>query len=283
MEKGYCHICQEYKNLTFEHIPPRKAFNFIPAKSLEGDEVLKLISDENRMPWEMKGLKYVSKQRGMGSFSLCQRCNNLTGNYYGTEYIKFAHTIHNLFPNIKEQIKKNDLNIARIYIKGINPLLFAKQVLSMFCSTCDHITKNDSNIKNLLLNKTQKGIDLKKYRLSMFIIDQYKIGYTGFQAMYIRDIGIIKIATIDAYPFGFVLEFDPRNDIKRPELDITSFLNEYECQEYDLEFGIPLLERNSLLSCDYRSKSEIIKCVKANKNYRKELQKNKNSRTRSGS
>ena len=37
--------------------------------------------------------------------------------------------------------------------------------------------------------------------------------------------------------------------------------NDYECKEYDLEFGIPNLERNNIISCDYRSKDEIIKCV----------------------
>lgn len=65
MKKGYCHICQEYKDLTFEHISPHKAFNYISARSIEGDEVLKLMTDENRMPWETTGLKYKSKQRGM--------------------------------------------------------------------------------------------------------------------------------------------------------------------------------------------------------------------------
>ena len=64
-------------------------------------------------------------------YSLCQRCNNLTGKYYGMEYIKFANTVDRLFPEI---LKKNN-KIAGIHIEGINPLLFAKQVLSMFCST----------------------------------------------------------------------------------------------------------------------------------------------------
>ncbi len=35
LKKGYCHICQKYKDLTYEHIPPRKAFNYTRAKSIE--------------------------------------------------------------------------------------------------------------------------------------------------------------------------------------------------------------------------------------------------------
>ena len=30
-EKGYCHICGEFTKLTFEHIPPHKAFNYTPS------------------------------------------------------------------------------------------------------------------------------------------------------------------------------------------------------------------------------------------------------------
>jgi len=269
LEKGYCHICQKYKDLTYEHIPPRRAFNYTRARSIEGNEILKLMSDENRMPWETGGLKYISKQRGMGIYSLCQKCNNLTGEYYGNEYVKFANTIHRLYPEIQKRIKDKDSNVVGIEILGMKPLLFAKQVLSMFCSTCPNITKKDSDIIDLLLNKEKTGLDSKKYKLSMFLLKDYKIGYTGLQAMYVTGIGTRLLATIDAYPFGFVLEFDPNDKIKTPELDITSFFNEYECAEYDLNFGIPLLERNNIFSCDYRSKEEIIKCVSKNRKIEK--------------
>lgn len=259
MEKGKCHICQKEGKLTFEHIPPHKAFNFQRAKSIEGEEIEKVICDSDRMPWDYSNLKYVSKQRGMGMYSLCQKCNNLTGKYYGNEYIKFASTVHRLFPEILEKNNK----IAGIHIEGINPLLFAKQVLSMFCSTCPNITKKNPEIIDLLLNKSKTGLDLSKYRLSMYLLKERKIAYTGIQAMYVSEVGIRMLASIDAYPFGFVLEFDPK--IKCVELDITSFFNEFEDKEYNLDFGIPILERNIPFSTDYRTKEEIIKCIEANK------------------
>lgn len=262
---GICHICQKEKELSFEHIPPHKAFNWTPAKSIEGDEILKLISDEERMPWEMDGLNYKQKQRGMGLYSLCNDCNNITGAYYGTEYIKFANTIDKLFPKIIEKCKKNKTNVTDIYIKGMNPLLFAKQILAMFCSTCPNITKNDEHIKDLLLNKDLKGLDPKKYKLSMFLLNQYKIGYSGMQAQYVAGFGIRTLATIDAYPFGFVLEFDPKDFFSTPELDITGFFNNYNNQEYDMNFGLPILERNNVFSCDYRTQEEIKKCIEEQK------------------
>lgn len=101
----------------------------------------------------------------------------------------------------------------------------------------------------------------------MFLLNQYKIGYNEIQAQYIGCFGVKVIATIDAYPFGFVLEFDPKDNFANPELDITSFFNVYENKEYDMHFELPILERNNIFSCDYRTKEEIKKCVEDNSNY----------------
>ena len=150
----------------------------------------------------------------------------------------------------------------------MNPLLFAKQVLSMFCSTCPHITKKYPEIIELLLNKSKRGIDTNKLRLSMFLLKERRIAYTGVQAMWVSNMGIRVVASIDAYPFGFLLEFDPK--IECVELDITSFLNDYEDTAYNMNFGIPILERNMPFSTDYRTKEEIMACVEENKRKEKE-------------
>lgn len=255
MKKGKCHICQEETELTFEHIPPHKAFNSHTVKIIEGEELIKTICDESKIPWDYSNLKYSLNQKGMGMYSLCSRCNNLTGKYYGNEYIKFANTIDGLFP----EILKHNKNVIGIKVKEMNPLLFAKQVLSMFCSTCSCITRKNPEIKELLLNKSQRGIDTKKIRLSMFLLKGRKIAYTGVQYMFISGIGLRAIASIDAYPLGFLLEFDPK--IECVETDITSFFNDYEDKTYDIEFGLPIFERNMPLSGDYRTKNEIIKCI----------------------
>ena len=38
---GICHICGEYGKLSFEHIPPKNAFNAKRAKVYDGNEILK--------------------------------------------------------------------------------------------------------------------------------------------------------------------------------------------------------------------------------------------------
>ena len=88
---GTCALCGAETQLTFEHIPPRCAFNNHPAKSYSGDELIKTIAGEKRKPWDLSGLKYSNDQKGFGMYSLCSKCNSYTGKYYGNEYKKFAY------------------------------------------------------------------------------------------------------------------------------------------------------------------------------------------------
>lgn len=265
MEKGYCHICQKYKNLTFEHIPPYKAFNYLPAKSIEGDEAIRLIGEKGRMPWDTTGLKYKSKQRGMGIYSLCESCNNLTGTYYGDEYIKFAKTIAKLLfdNNIKEK-KSIGISIENVYISRI-----AKQVLSMFCSIYSGFTKKYSFVKELILDKDKTLDNFSQFRITMFLLKEYKIGYTGLNAMCLSDGTIKTVAEIDAYPLGFILELEPTG--KPSDADITNFLSHKYNEKFNVDFGLNIRERNIMFPTDFRTKEEIIACIKQNQKEYKEL------------
>lgn len=53
----------ERKKLTFEHLPPNKAFNFTPAKPVNGGDFIHASDDKNRVPWDLSGLKYQNQQR----------------------------------------------------------------------------------------------------------------------------------------------------------------------------------------------------------------------------
>lgn len=63
---GICHICGKEKELTFEHLPPRKANNSNRAKAIVGDELTKHIAGNNK-PWDFSDCKYKNMQRGMGA------------------------------------------------------------------------------------------------------------------------------------------------------------------------------------------------------------------------
>ena len=269
MKQGYCHICQKYGNLTFEHVPPHKAFNDRRAKSIEGNEAIKLISEKDRMPWDTTGLKYKSKQRGMGIYSLCSSCNNLTGKYYGNEYIKFAQTMAKV-------IFDNDISgksMIGVKLEGVYVSRIAKQVLSMFCSTYPGFTKIYPIVKDLILDKDETIEDISKFRITMFILKEFKIGYTGLTAMAYGNGKIKIVAEIDAYPFGFVLELEPKED--NPDLDITHFLSHKYDEKFDLEMGINIRERNIMFPTDFRTKEEIMACKEENNRKIEEINKQK--------
>ncbi len=67
-----CHICGRMTKLSFEHVPPRSAFNNTGV----------LIADMNfEQPLTVKGVPQGARifQLGMGSYSLCPKCNSDTG------------------------------------------------------------------------------------------------------------------------------------------------------------------------------------------------------------
>ncbi len=76
---GICALCGKYfDDLSFEHIPPRSAFNKLSARAFSGEDFI----GSTDVPWELKHLPYDDLQRGTGKYSLCNTCNNFTGVLY---------------------------------------------------------------------------------------------------------------------------------------------------------------------------------------------------------
>jgi hypothetical protein len=80
---GLCHICGKYGKLSFEHSPPEAAFNHRP---LVYAAIKKLIGTSN-----LDNPKGRTQQRGAGAYTLCERCNNLTGHWYGGAFVEMAY------------------------------------------------------------------------------------------------------------------------------------------------------------------------------------------------
>ena len=254
MKYGKCKICGKVGKLTFEHIPPKGANNDRRAMVITGEELLKTVTDENRDPWNYDGLKYINEQKGMGLYSLCSECNNLTGAFYGTEYIKMTNTFLKLI--FDNRIDDSDYGYIDVGLENVYIARFIKQVLSMFCGTTLGLTTKYPSIKRLILNKDAKYRTKPKYRISMFLLKEYRIGYTGVNVLF--DHGNIQtVSEIDAYPFGFIFEYDPKGETDN--LDIMEFLKYSYNESANLRMRIPIRERNIMFPLDYRKKEEIKK------------------------
>ncbi len=256
---GKCALCKKECELSFEHIPPRAAFNSTPAKPVSGMELFKNIE---RMPWETDGLHYSNQQQGMGVYSLCPNCNNNTGSWYGEAYTDLARKVHYLLSNDLPP-EAHSLEIMNIY-----PLKIIKQVFSMFCS----VNRNNGNsyfdyLRSFVLDKDLVGIDKSKFAVYMYFT---KSLFKKYAPMSVAICGIdnkiktLLVSEITAYPLGFVLLFDPENAINEFGVDITGFADCKFDNKAAVKMPLCIKEMNDIFPTLYRSREEIKNCVEEN-------------------
>ena len=254
--EGYCHICGEYTELTFEHIPPKQAGNRSQVNEISGDILISSFADIKRLPWDLSGLKYKQKQKGMGKHTLCQSCNNNTGSWYGEDYIIFSNTMAALL--VKE---KPQPNMGVSFTIEMRPLNFIKQVLSLFCSINKYPL--NKNISDFILQKESNEFIYDEYILSMFLYIGSFQKFLGTSALCsLPDKGddklkAIFVSEICTYPLGFCL-YKRSEDLKDIiGTDITYFTNYSIDESSEVEISLPVLTSNSFLPQDYRLRNQF--------------------------
>ena len=259
---GHCALCGKCGELTFEHIPPKSAFNKTPVKPVTGKTWL---SNPNTLPWDLSNMPYVHLQKGMGLWSLCKQCNNFTGTMYGTAYRDFAESIAK---TLEIAIKTGDkgVEISRIY-----PLRIAKQILSMFCSVNPPDMFNLDDLRAFVMDKNAVGIVREKYRLQMYFLKNNMMKLNGLSAVINFDpkTGLLQktslVSEIAAYPLGFLLYLYPDPSQEYDGIDITPFTS-YRYEDMGcVRLPIDIKEVNNILPLDYRTKEDIIKTIDENK------------------
>ncbi len=117
-QKGYCKICGEFGELTFEHLPPRSAFN-------ERGVLLHSLTHLQDARYQLRGETPKRRlNRGLGTYSLCGRCNSLTGRWYGPDYLTWAQQAMSYLDLVE--------TTQVVYLPfRIRPLSVLKQIVSM--------------------------------------------------------------------------------------------------------------------------------------------------------
>jgi hypothetical protein len=259
---GRCALCGIEKELTFEHIPPRMAFNAIPTKTVSGDALYNSISEE-RLPWDVSGLPYKNQQGGMGVFSLCKQCNNDTGAWYGNDYVQFSQGINYvLYKNKAHTGQSYQFNFKELY-----PLRIIKQILSMVCSVNQSII-DDKRIKtlaNFVLSKEAVSLDKSKYKICLYLSTSGCAKLCPLTVMVKSDTDIIVLSELSTFPLGIIIYFKYPNNYTYAGADITSFCDYKYDEKCSVEMILPVLETNNLFPEDYRTKEEILECININK------------------
>lgn len=250
---GNCHICGKYGKLTFEHIPPKCAFNNKIARVYTGDSLIKLISEKNRLPWDNTGLRYKSLQKGMGEYSLCSDCNNIMGALYGEEYAKWFYSVLEMIRSNKDAYL--NAGSANFKFKDVYPGRFIRQILSIVCSTYPGFVYDYPFVKDLILNKDYAYTGKVDFKIYMYLLKNPYNGYTRKTALILKEFSIKIVDQIDLYPFGFIICMSAHEE---QELNITNFINYGYNDKAEIEFNINVHEKNNILPTDFRSKTDII-------------------------
>ena len=236
--KGVCHICGKYGELTFEHIPPEKAFNSQRAKIYNGDEALKRSKGEQA--------RYCNLQQGMGKYSLCQSCNNNTGAWYAQTYCDFAmDVIKSLYKN--EPLEHGD--VVEFTFRECPVLQIVKQVITMFCSLLPYEEVQRLGFDKLLLEKESNTINRELFDLRMYLTPietgQLMCGPTGVFIKKDKGVETVWVADLCTYPFGFILNLTPEIPVKYGGSIMDMFNLKYD-DKCDFKLSLAHLERRSV-------------------------------------
>ena len=281
---GNCRICGIYtKELSFEHVPPKSAFNDRPAV---GKHIFDLI---NKDPDEYTSGKGYKSQRGAGAYTLCKKCNNDTGAWYGDAFAYFAHQSLDILNHANGQP-------SLYYPFRIYPLRVIKQIITMFFSVnSDLFRLNHPDLVKFVLNKNERYLSPDIRILVYFTLGPHAryAGGTSISSIeinpdeisrdmlddmlnqYERDYPKSLYSSEIAFPpLGYVLSFglEPLDN----ELTDISFFAKYS-YDYRRSFylKLPVNPVHTWYPGDYRSKEEIRNNFEENTQIEKEIQERK--------
>jgi hypothetical protein len=82
---GKCSVCGVTALLSYEHVPPRSAFN--AARVFVGDSKRLFGPKSYEQYFSPKG---IYDQKGAGGYTICENCNNNPGSWYVPSYLEWV-------------------------------------------------------------------------------------------------------------------------------------------------------------------------------------------------
>lgn len=241
---GICKLCKQERELTYEHTPPRSAFN-------KNTSFYKLTTDEyfkNAKEYVERKIKPKTRkeQGGVGNYCLCKACNDFLGSKYVNDYKRFAEISYSIL---------HEYPVAKCYqfeVTDINPLNFLKQIIAIFiCNNNPSFTITYPGLIEFVLDENSNNLP-ERYKVYMYLSNEGVI--RNGSIMYTNVYG--AICDFKFTPFGFVLSIDNTNPILELS-DITNFKKAQPSFKY--KFPIVLNKFSTIypFPMDFRSKEEI--------------------------
>lgn len=196
-------------------------------------------------------------QKGMGSYTLCKKCNNDTGAWYGNRFVQFCKKGMLI-------LKRSNYKPSLYYFMDIYPLAIIKQIVSMFLSiNSTRFRDRHPDLVTFVLNRERKYLD-REYRIYIYFNHSGMHRATPFSAKLDFNASTMAhyktsyMTEISYPPFGYLMTFNsdpPDSEI----VDITYFAT-YNYEEIKtLSMDYPVYPTHTFFPGDYRSADRILK------------------------
>lgn len=239
---GICRICGNAGPLSFEHVPPRAAFNDRPVLMAKFEEIL-----DSAPHGDPTG---TIQQKGAGAYTLCAKCNNNTGTWYGHHFVTWCH-------QGMELLSRSGGKPSLIYMHYVFPLSIIKQVITMFFSVNgEGFRRSNPDLVRFVLNREEKHLPVRYRVYTYFNVEGQlrHMGVTGSGSFVSSEYRLFSEITFP--PFGYLLTIDSTPPDKRL-FEITGFRH-YSYGEFAvLNLKLPVLPTHLPLPGDYRTLTEI--------------------------
>lgn len=240
---GICHICGCHGKLSYEHVPPRAAFNDRPMVYYEMEKVVA------RHPENLP--KGRVNQRGSGAHTLCASCNNRTGSWYGNAFAEWAYQ----GMNVVAMTRGTDPHIFLHF--HIFPLRVIKQIVCMFFSANgDGWHKGQGELVDFVLSRNKRYIrpEIRIYAFYTLTERPRRSGVAGrFSLSGDRQV----FSEISFPPIGYIMTIDSPPPHKGLT-EISSFANYGYNAWRNIPIKMDVLPVYSWLPSDFRSKDQML-------------------------
>lgn len=240
---GRCHLCGEEGELSFEHVPPKKAFNEYPVVLQAIEE---WIAREESAP-----LRGTIQQRGFGAYTLCASCNNRTGSWYAPEIVKWARRAIEILEN-----RKGDEEVMALSVPDAFPLRFIKQVVTMiFSANGPEFARAAADLARFVLSKDDMGLpDQYRFYLSFYLGPAVRsVGIAGI--LHIENRKINVVSEVACPPFSYVMGLEEHQPQGLPEITHFSRFGYDEQRPVSLE--LPIGSGYTPFPLDFRTKERL--------------------------
>ena len=254
---GTCKICGNQGEITYEHVPPKSAFN--KNNEFYTSRIHPLFENRNATTFEelttIDKSKVKKEQGGIGFYSLCRVCNNNTGGWYGRAYVDWVKQSAKYFDHLMEN------GDASIFNVKFFPLRVIKQIVSMFISiNYGGFIKDYPILKSFILQKQNKIFD-NRIRIFTYYNLEGGLRYEPNLTLYnIKSNNALHLSEITFPPLGFLMVMND-GEVDNRLTEITSFINFNYEDEIELDQKMNIMPTHLRVVGDYRTKDEIQKSL----------------------